>query len=311
MALNELMSFKPSDNNQKYHHLKESLYTIGVFICVIIILLNTFVALRVLTARHLRTPYNMLLVNLNIADSLLGITFLVLSVIHLTIMKSIKFGRDDSYNSMYSMLQNNNQDMVLVIYVPIVTAMMVSMLTLTALAAKKYVHIFFPFQYIRLSANLKKSFLVAVLVIWIIAALFCVLPFILFSYPHVCLALPCKCKHLDTINCMFHRVFRFDYFLVFAVVCATCGVIILILYVRVYLLAHREYNKDVSKRSSLRANHRSRRGEADGNANATPRLGHKVQFEILTKSSSEPQSNENSDEIDPLNSESKNMIMTV
>jgi hypothetical protein len=204
----------------------------------------------------------MLLLNLNIADLLLGITYLVPSVIYLAMSKSLHKDTPVAYNSMYSLLQNNSKNLVLVIYVPIVTAMMVSTLTLTALALKKYTNILYPFVYIRLTTdNFKKSFLVAVLVIWTTAVLMCVLPFLVSINPsqsHVF-----KCRHAHKVDCMFHRVFQFENFMVFVAVCALCGFIILILYVRIYLLAHREYNKFVSLKNSSQHGNRDSEEQDD------------------------------------------------
>jgi hypothetical protein len=151
------------------------------------------------------------------------------------------------------MFQNNSQYLVLVIYVPIVTAMMVSMLTLTALALHKYMHILYPYVYIRLTTeHFKKSFLIAVLVIWTVAVLVCILPVVVYIYP--CRFIVCKCRHEEKFDCMLHRVFRFDYFLVFSVVCALCGLVILISYVRIYMLAQREYKQIVASQSCMRGN---------------------------------------------------------
>jgi hypothetical protein len=230
-------------NSLQWKHI---LYTIGVILSVLIILLNLIILMRILTTKRLRTPTNILLINLNLADFLLGQAFLIPSVIHLSIVKSIQINSIEFYSSIYSLLQNNDSGLVIAIYVPIATSMLVSMLTLTAMTIKKYIHILHPFFYMRMVSNLAQTFSVIVFLIWCLAITVCMLPFWLFSYKSSgsCLfsSMSSKCKHSRVLHCMFHRIFRFECFAVFTSICLICSFVIMALYMRIYIVAHRQFN---------------------------------------------------------------------
>jgi hypothetical protein len=220
---------------------KEFLYMLGIIICLMILTLNITILFRIICPRRLRTPMNMLLVNLHLADLLLGAAFLIPSIIHWSIVRSQKRHDMAFYNSIYSLLQNNNSDLVFGIYMPIVTSMLVSMLTLTALAINKYINILHPYISMRLAGNMKRNLTLMVLFIWLLSITVCLIPFWWYNDPHSCTGSNRLCKQTRSKGCMFHRVFQFRYFMVFTVVCVVCSGLILTLYASIYIFAHKEH----------------------------------------------------------------------
>ncbi len=230
--------------------LKMILFSTGIGLCGVILILNLCILLRILCSKRLRTPTNILLVNLTLADFLLGLAFLVPSVIHLLFVRSISANNIELFAWVHSMMRNNNSKVALAIYAPMATSMLVSMLTLTAMAVNKYIKIFHPYYFMRISTHMKKSCAVIVSVIWSVSILVCILPLLVFKNEPKCHFSAQMCEHIKLIICMFHSIFQADYLAVFTVICLTCSCVIFVMYARIYFMADHEF-RFISQRSSL------------------------------------------------------------
>ena len=231
---------------------KQILYTSGILLCILVIIINICILIRIFKTRRLRKFQNGLRINLIFTDFLLGVSFLFPSMLHLVIVNALKHKDLYHYNTIKKLLKNSSQLLMTVMYIPIVVGMLVSILTLTLLAIKRYLMILHPFWYIQTISNRFKTVMCwAVAVIWIVSILVTILPVMVFYDDNEC---QCnknkyKCEHDQIMGCIFHRVFRVDCIIIFTSICVFCTLLILLVYVRIYIFSQQEYNK-IERRKS-------------------------------------------------------------
>jgi hypothetical protein len=248
----EPIEMEDTPNNFAFLGLRQVLYISGVGLCGAILVLNLCILLRIMCSKRLRTPTNILLVNLTLADFLLGLAFLVPSMINLIFASSISTNNIELFSWIYSIMSDKNSSVALAVYAPMATSMLVSILTLTAMAVNKYIKIFHPYRFMRMAANMKQSLSITVLLIWSVSIAVCTLPLLVMNTENKCHLSANTCKHIKLIVCMFHSIFKTDHVVVFTAICLTCSCVIFVLYVRIYFQANREF-RFISQRSSLKS----------------------------------------------------------
>jgi hypothetical protein len=249
------MSLDSLSSSLKWKH---ALAMIGIFLSVLVLVLNSTMLVRIAVIKRLRTPNNLLLANLHLADCLLGQAFLVLSVVHIAIVRSLQVNGTHFYDSIQSLLENNSTVLVMGMYMPIATCMVASMLTLTAMTLKKYIHILHPFLYMRVTTRLKWTYPITLVAVWSLAIAVCALPFCLFDMSDSRTrsgsgsTVNDKCRHLMAPRCMFHRLFQFRCLAVLTAVCWICSFVIVALYARIYAFAQSQLSATLKRISDSR-----------------------------------------------------------
>jgi hypothetical protein len=243
---------------------KGLLFSFGILTSLSIFVLNLAIFVRILTSERLRVLKNLIILNLCVSDFLSGIAFLVPSIMHLAVTyPELKNNNPNTKDEIDIILSKYNNDLVLVIYIPLVTSMLASMLSLTSVAILKYFRIMRPFFYLRLVNELRCLTMTCLFTIWIVALFVCILPLFVFGDVHVCRLnanfKPSKCnKHLRIFACMFHRIFRYDLVILFTFICSLCSMVIFFIYLRLFLCAQNELNK-LSRMKLCRLSNRSSR----------------------------------------------------
>lgn len=223
--------------------LHTALYSMGLAICVSILVLNTFVFFRIMFNERLRSMNNIILVNLSVADFGTGISFLIPTLIYLAIAISQHQRDEVKYKKILSLIKRNNQELFLIIYIPLVTSLVSQIVSLTALSFKKYIRISRPFEYNRLLSDHRIVFYLTIIAIWIVSILVCLASLLVLNDTHACFIYSNDkiCPHLRLFGCMFKRIFKLDFIYIFTCISIICCFLIAFNYYRIYRCAQREY----------------------------------------------------------------------
>jgi hypothetical protein len=201
------------------------LYITAVLLCVVVVIINIFPLIAIIKSRKLRTPTNIILLNLVLLDLLLGTTAPYTYIMNILIVIAIK-----QYNQEQLRLYleiRSNKALCLLLDGPglIYACMMASIFTLLAVAFEKYLAIFNPLRYNQLITI--RKIILGLSVIWLVTLLFGFLPLIGWNN-----------YNSDEI-CLFVAKTDFNYLITWASLCLASALITLILYLRIFIIARK------------------------------------------------------------------------
>ena len=211
---------------------KFCLFILGIILAILVIFLNLIVTWIILSSTKLRSLMtNIFLLNLSIADTLSGCSFLYPCLMNIFVEYAVV-----NYDSFLLTRLNsirNNYYICLSAYAFIMSGMLMSVSILLSIAIDKYIYIFKPYSYPKILT--KRRCLLWISSLWLISIIIGLLPLLGWNKMKRCSSVK---KALCSSNtCLIDRVFTTGYCSLFATISLLAAIVILYVYVRIFFLA--------------------------------------------------------------------------